>query len=616
MCRKGHEHVPTVENVLWLFLVGSLPSEAEVKSLKQDLARRFVRLARERRLYDGPQWTPSDGAAVATSRTSPVLERGDQRDNEHDVLREETQHDEDGEDDDDDDADEEGEDESGHAGPLEDLATKPVPDCGSTTANIARRIFEFQGQSAFFRAYQEGVAKDLHWEYIYEDVMDLIAWMPVIVAEACATSKAHRLACQAFMSDDECETQGDALASIFESDWCGRMGQLLQLAGAVSVEEDVEETGNSARSADHVASTMRLFALSYADVGGGHPAGHVCHTIASALSDPYYALGGAFLAQSGPGLADECLDGFAWMMKTIVALRGRAGGYVGPGHVKEVVDECLSFNALLPVPRQRHGARGMRGRYELFQTVQRLAYERQCESKQVTPGAVESEADPHVENMVTCEEGDDAELMEQGTLDIALMLCEHGSELLGGSNAVGEEGTLEALLEYVALYDGGVRDPRVIHAVSAAVGSIGTLSQMVLSRMGGLRISNPDSVSLDVLGDYLEKGEWVLAREPPRSQGAQYVLRNSGMQGSDVAADATGPSLNGGDKFNPPADGDSVDARMDSTGTVGDVPTPRKHEDNDECDDDECDEDDDDDDEHHDDKTKRREHAKTTRRVL
>jgi citrate synthase len=47
---------------------------------------------------------------------------------------------------------------------------------------LSLAILNLQNKSKFFKAYQSGVSKSTHWEYYYEDAMDLIAKLPQICA--------------------------------------------------------------------------------------------------------------------------------------------------------------------------------------------------------------------------------------------------------------------------------------------------------------------------------------------------------------------------------------------------------------------------------------------------
>jgi citrate synthase len=45
---------------------------------------------------------------------------------------------------------------------------------------LSMAILHLQNHSKFFQAYQRGISKSKHWEYYFEDAMDLIAKLPHI----------------------------------------------------------------------------------------------------------------------------------------------------------------------------------------------------------------------------------------------------------------------------------------------------------------------------------------------------------------------------------------------------------------------------------------------------
>jgi len=68
---------------------------------------------------------------------------------------------------------------------------------------------------------------------------------------------------------------------------------------------------------------IRLYLTLHADHEGGNVSAHTAHTVASALSDPYYAWAAGNCGLAGPlhGLANqECLT---WLMETMDTLKGQ-----------------------------------------------------------------------------------------------------------------------------------------------------------------------------------------------------------------------------------------------------------------------------------------------------
>ncbi len=134
-------------------------------------------------------------------------------------------------------------------------------------------ILAMRMDSKFARAYAEGISKTEYWEYMYEDVLDLLARLPRVAA----------FVYRYLYRDDQ---QIDPDPSL---DWAANFAHMLGY-------DDPE-----------VYELMRLYLVLHSDHEGGNVSAHTGHLVASALSDAYYALSAAMNGLAGPlhGLANQ-----------------------------------------------------------------------------------------------------------------------------------------------------------------------------------------------------------------------------------------------------------------------------------------------------------------------
>jgi len=157
------------------------------------------------------------------------------------------------------------------------LETMPRDAHPMTLFSIALLVME--RESVFRRRYGEGMPKDAYWEATLEDCLRLLAKLPAVAA-GIYRLHSHR---------------GGPLPSNPRLDWAGDYAQMLGLC---------DHNGEFAR-------LLRLYLILHCDHGGGNVSAFTCHTVGSALADPYYALSAGLNGLAGPlhGLAaQECLQ--------------------------------------------------------------------------------------------------------------------------------------------------------------------------------------------------------------------------------------------------------------------------------------------------------------------
>lgn len=195
--KTGIEMLP--EAMLWLLLTGKVPTVDQVRALSKDLAER-----------------------VLNAPTKPDL-RGVENVNVHPMVR------------------------------------------------LSTGLLALSGQSEFQKAYFKGINKVDYWEpsiippllsliAVYEDAMNLLAWVPTIAAYALVQPS----------SIDALWQRCDDMTT---HDWCKNFAFMLDPQKAAEDEDFVD--------------LIRLYVALHADHEGGNVSAHATHLVGSALSDAF-----------------------------------------------------------------------------------------------------------------------------------------------------------------------------------------------------------------------------------------------------------------------------------------------------------------------------------------
>jgi citrate synthase len=139
-------------------------------------------------------------------------------------------------------------------------------------------ILAMQNESIFREKYDQGMDKSEFWQYILEDGIQLIAKLPALGAGI------YRMRFD----------KGERLKPDLSLDWSGNFVHLM---------------GMSDKGKDF-HRLMQLYFMLHCDHEGGNVSAFAAHTVASALSDPFYAVSAGLNGLAGPlhGLANqECL---------------------------------------------------------------------------------------------------------------------------------------------------------------------------------------------------------------------------------------------------------------------------------------------------------------------
>ncbi|TIC36504.1 citrate synthase [Wallemia mellicola] len=165
--------------------------------------------------------------------------------------------------------------------------------------------------SAFAKAYANGVNKKEYWDTTFEDSMDLIAKLPTI---------AGRIYQNVF-------GEGKHAAIDLKKDYSHNLSTLL---GYGNNEQFVE--------------LMRLYLTIHSDHEGGNVSAHTGHLVGSALSDPFLSYAAALNGLAGPlhGLANQ--EVLSWILK----MKSQIGEDASDEKVREYVWSTLKGGQVVP----------------------------------------------------------------------------------------------------------------------------------------------------------------------------------------------------------------------------------------------------------------------------
>jgi citrate synthase len=161
-----------------------------------------------------------------------------------------------------------------------------MPKTARPMTIFSAAIVAMATDSVFMKAYRSGVNKKFYWDFMYDDVMNLIARLPRIAAYI------YR---RIYHNDNHIEPNPHL-------DWAGNFAHMMG--------HDSEE----------VKRLMRLYMVIHADHEGGNVSAHATHLVGSALSNPHYAFAAGMLGLAGPlhGYANQ--DVINWIFELTAEL--------------------------------------------------------------------------------------------------------------------------------------------------------------------------------------------------------------------------------------------------------------------------------------------------------
>ena len=156
-----------------------------------------------------------------------------------------------------------------------------LPKNAKPMTQFSAAITSMATESVFQKAYRSGVNKKYYWDFIYDDVMNLIAKLPRVAAYIYRRN---------FFNSHHIEPNPHL-------DWAGNLAHMMG--------HDSEE----------VKRLLRLYMVIHSDHEGGNVSAHTTHLVGSALSNPYYSFAAGMLGLAGPlhGYANQ--DVIHWIFE-------------------------------------------------------------------------------------------------------------------------------------------------------------------------------------------------------------------------------------------------------------------------------------------------------------
>ena len=173
-------------------------------------------------------------------------------------------------------------------------------------------ILVMERDSVFRKRYSEGMPKEQYWEAALEDSLQLLAKLPAVAA---GIYRMHY-------------GKGKPIAPDPKLDWGADYAHMLGIP---------DPTGE-------FANLIRLYMTLHCDHEGGNVSAFTCHTVGSALSDPYYAVSAGMDGLAGPlhGLANqECLH-------FVLGIREKFKGVPTDEQLREHAWNTLSSGHVIP----------------------------------------------------------------------------------------------------------------------------------------------------------------------------------------------------------------------------------------------------------------------------
>ncbi len=177
---------------------------------------------------------------------------------------------------------------------------RAMPKTSHPMAMLDTAILAMENESLFRKQYSKGMRKEQYWEYTLDDAMRIMGTIHTIAAGI------YRLKFK----------KGAIIKSNPKLDWGADYAHML------GIDNPKVKKGQAKPSKEDVYAMMRLYLVLHSDHEGGNVSANTCHTVGSALSDPYYAVSAGLNGLAGPlhGLANqECLG---WILDTVKLFKG------------------------------------------------------------------------------------------------------------------------------------------------------------------------------------------------------------------------------------------------------------------------------------------------------
>ncbi|MBK7141255.1 MAG: citrate (Si)-synthase [bacterium] len=177
---------------------------------------------------------------------------------------------------------------------------KAMPKTSHPMAMLDTAILAMENESIFRKRYSKGMNKSEYWEPTLDDAMRILGTIHSIAAGV------YRIKYK----------KGPIIKPSPKLDWGADYCHML------GIDKPKAKKGAPKIAAEEVYDMMRLYLVLHSDHEGGNVSANTCHTVGSALSDPYYSVSAGLNGLAGPlhGLANqECLG---WVLETIKKFKG------------------------------------------------------------------------------------------------------------------------------------------------------------------------------------------------------------------------------------------------------------------------------------------------------
>jgi len=301
---------------------------------------------------------------------------------------------------------------------------KEMPKDSHPMTMFNTAILSMQGDSVFKEKYNNGMPKSEYWEAVLDDGIRLLAKLPTLGAGI------YRM----------CFDKGSRISPDSSLDWSGNFVHMIGLP---------DENGD-------LHKLMKLYLMLHCDHEGGNVSAFASHTVASALSDPYYAVSAGLNGLAGPlhGLANqECL-------KFILNIKNHFNGVPSDNELKQFCWDRLNSGRVIP----GYGHAVLR-----------------CPDPRFT--AFINFGQEHIKN------DDVFEIVDKLFKIVPDVLLEQGKAKNPWPNVDAASGSL--------LYHYGLKEFNFYTVLFSISRTMGMISQMVWERALGIPITRPKSVTTD-----------------------------------------------------------------------------------------------------------------------
>lgn len=189
---------------------------------------------------------------------------------------------------------------------------RAMPKTAHPMAMLDAAILAMENESVFRREYTKGLPKNDYWIPTLEDAMCILGTIHTIAA-------------------------GLYRIKYFK-------GALIKPSPKLDIGADYARMLGLKPHKGETAKMMRLYLTLHSDHEGGNISANTCHTVGSALSDPYYAVSAGLNGLAGPlhGLANqECLG---WILRTM----DKFGGTPSEKQIRDYAWKTLKAGKVIP----------------------------------------------------------------------------------------------------------------------------------------------------------------------------------------------------------------------------------------------------------------------------